>query len=240
MCMLFILHTSCIVINCISLLSRCKAHSCHDKQIAVASSNLSDPRCTLKYYSSLLWEGCSVDLDCWVLAGLQQIVTNFQKTAEGVSGPVAIVAVGSQIARSDLSGLFQFAAIVNINLAVVNALPLPALDGGFLALLLAEAVRGVSYYYSASALHQHITFASLMWKQAFHAQHRSMYMFILLCAFCCGICACVSQLWSSERCKLVAPFNNMCAAQSCMPCGIKSACMFTVMVSGMDLAFLLV
>ena len=69
-------------------------------------------------------------------------MTNFSKTAEGVSGPVAIVAVGSEIARSDLSGLFQFAAIVNINLAVVNALPLPALDGGFLALLLAEAVRG--------------------------------------------------------------------------------------------------
>lgn len=67
---------------------------------------------------------------------------NFQKTKDGVSGPIAIVAVGSQIARSDLSGLFQFAAIVNINLAVVNALPLPALDGGFLALLVAEAVRG--------------------------------------------------------------------------------------------------
>ncbi|KAL3143480.1 hypothetical protein ABBQ38_002288 [Trebouxia sp. C0009 RCD-2024] len=77
-----------------------------------------------------------------IVTGLQQIVTNFSKTAEGVSGPVAIVAVGSEIARSDLSGLFQFAAIVNINLAVVNALPLPALDGGFLALLLAEAVRG--------------------------------------------------------------------------------------------------
>ena len=90
-----------------------------------------------------LFRSCFANLDCFVLAGLQQIVTNFQKTAEGVSGPVAIVAVGSQIARSDLSGLFQFAAIVNINLAVVNALPLPALDGGFLALLLAEAVRGV-------------------------------------------------------------------------------------------------
>jgi len=36
----------------------------------------------------------------------------------------------------------ELAAIVNINLAVVNALPLPALDGGFLALLLAEAIRG--------------------------------------------------------------------------------------------------
>ena len=65
-----------------------------------------------------------------------------------MSGPVAIVAVGSEIARSDLSGLFQFAAIVNINLAVVNALPLPALDGGLLALLFAEAVRGESYWQS--------------------------------------------------------------------------------------------
>lgn len=36
----------------------------------------------------------------------------------------------------------QFCAIVNINLAVVNMLPLPALDGGYLAILLLEAVRG--------------------------------------------------------------------------------------------------
>ena len=52
------------------------------------------------------------------------------------------MAVGAEVARADISGLFQFAAIVNINLAVVNALPLPALDGGYMALLLAEAVRG--------------------------------------------------------------------------------------------------
>jgi membrane-associated protease RseP (regulator of RpoE activity) len=38
--------------------------------------------------------------------------------------------------------LLQFAAIVNINLAVVNLLPLPALDGGYLALIALEAVRG--------------------------------------------------------------------------------------------------
>ncbi len=36
----------------------------------------------------------------------------------------------------------QFAAIVNINLAVVNLLPLPALDGGYLALIALEAARG--------------------------------------------------------------------------------------------------
>jgi Peptidase family M50 len=76
---------------------------------------------------------------CFILrrlrTGLRNIVFNFQQTAEQISGPVAIVAVGAEVARADASGLFQFAAIVNINLAVVNVLPLPALDGGYLLLL---------------------------------------------------------------------------------------------------------
>lgn len=77
-----------------------------------------------------------------VLNGLNQIVTNFGSMAGQLSGPVAIVAAGSEIARTDVAGLFQFCAIVNINLAVVNILPLPALDGGYLLLLLLEAARG--------------------------------------------------------------------------------------------------
>ncbi|KAJ7525299.1 hypothetical protein O6H91_17G044700 [Diphasiastrum complanatum] len=77
-----------------------------------------------------------------VLDGLRQVVFNFAQTADKLSGPVAIVAVGAEVARSDAAGLFQFAAIVNINLAVVNLLPLPALDGGYLALIALEAARG--------------------------------------------------------------------------------------------------
>lgn len=77
-----------------------------------------------------------------VVGGLTQIVTNFAATADQVSGPVAIVATGAEVARNDATGLYQFAAIVNINLAVVNVLPLPALDGGYLALLVVEAARG--------------------------------------------------------------------------------------------------
>lgn len=44
--------------------------------------------------------------------------------------------------RVDASRLFTFAAVINMNLAVVNILPLPALDGGYLALLALEAIRG--------------------------------------------------------------------------------------------------
>jgi RIP metalloprotease RseP len=40
------------------------------------------------------------------------------------------------------AGLYSFVAIVNINLAVVNVLPLPALDGGYMVLLAVEAARG--------------------------------------------------------------------------------------------------
>ncbi|EFJ22735.1 hypothetical protein SELMODRAFT_175165 [Selaginella moellendorffii] len=71
-----------------------------------------------------------------------RVVVNFAQTADKVSGPVAIVAVGAEVARSDVAGLFQFAALLNLNLAVVNILPLPALDGGYLALIALEALRG--------------------------------------------------------------------------------------------------
>ncbi|GAQ90759.1 membrane-associated Zn-dependent proteases [Klebsormidium nitens] len=77
-----------------------------------------------------------------VLDGLRQIFFNFGGTADKLSGPVAIVALGADVARNDVTGLFQFAALININLAIVNLLPLPALDGGYLALLVVEGIRG--------------------------------------------------------------------------------------------------
>ena len=73
---------------------------------------------------------------------LTGLVTNFSQSKDQVSGPLAIVAVGAEVVRKDISGLFQFGAVININLAIVNLLPLPALDGGFLLLLIIEAIRG--------------------------------------------------------------------------------------------------
>ena len=74
--------------------------------------------------------------------GFGQLISNFSQTADQLSGPVAIVAIGADIARSDAASLFQFAALISINLAIVNILPLPALDGGQLAFLLIEGLLG--------------------------------------------------------------------------------------------------
>lgn len=73
---------------------------------------------------------------------LGQLLGNFRESASQVAGPVGIVAMGADMARSDVTSLFQFAAVISINLAFINILPLPALDGGQLAFLLLEGVRG--------------------------------------------------------------------------------------------------
>ena len=74
--------------------------------------------------------------------GFGKLISRFSKVANQVAGPVAIVAVGAKIAQSDAASLFQFAALISINLAIINILPLPALDGGHLAFLLIEGLRG--------------------------------------------------------------------------------------------------
>jgi len=74
--------------------------------------------------------------------GLKQLVTNFKNTAGQLSGPVAIVAMGSELVKTDAAALFDFTAIISINLAIVHILPLPALEGGQLVFLAIEALRG--------------------------------------------------------------------------------------------------
>jgi membrane-associated protease RseP (regulator of RpoE activity) len=76
------------------------------------------------------------------VSGLSQLVTNFGNTASQIAGPIKIVEIGANIADTNVAGLIQFAALISINLAVMNILPLPALDGGQLAFLLVEALIG--------------------------------------------------------------------------------------------------
>jgi membrane-associated protease RseP (regulator of RpoE activity) len=74
--------------------------------------------------------------------GFWQLISNFSESAAQVAGPVKIVEYGASIAQSNLGNLFQFGALISINLAVINILPLPALDGGQLLFLLIEGLFG--------------------------------------------------------------------------------------------------
>ncbi len=83
-----------------------------------------------------------LDLFNQTVTGYKGLITDFGSTAKQLSGPVKIVEIGAQLSEQGGSGLVLFAALVSINLAVLNSLPLPLLDGGQLALLLIEGVRG--------------------------------------------------------------------------------------------------
>ncbi len=76
------------------------------------------------------------------LQGFWQLISNFQENAQQVAGPIKIVEYGASIAQNNLGNLFQFGALISINLAIINTLPLPALDGGQLVFLLIEGLLG--------------------------------------------------------------------------------------------------
>ncbi|KAL7428650.1 hypothetical protein ACHAXH_002868 [Discostella pseudostelligera] len=60
-----------------------------------------------------------------------------------MSGPLGVIKTGTEVVKgSDFAAIVSFAASISINLAVVNSLPLPALDGGQLVFVLAEAAAG--------------------------------------------------------------------------------------------------
>ena len=58
-----------------------------------------------------------------------------------LSGVVGIVAVGGQFISAGLSSILQFAVLLNINLALLNLLPLPPLDGGKILFCLLEKIH---------------------------------------------------------------------------------------------------
>jgi regulator of sigma E protease len=64
-----------------------------------------------------------------------------QKKAPEVTGPVGIFQLTGEVRAAGPSYLLQFIAFISMNLAIVNILPLPALDGGRIAFVFLEVVR---------------------------------------------------------------------------------------------------
>jgi regulator of sigma E protease len=63
------------------------------------------------------------------------------KEAPEVAGPVGIAQLTGEVAEGGVGLLLQFAAFLSINLAIVNLLPIPALDGGRIVFVALEGIR---------------------------------------------------------------------------------------------------
>lgn len=63
------------------------------------------------------------------------------KLSVDLSGPVGIAVLTGKVARLGIIYLLQFTALLSVNLAIINFLPFPALDGGRLLFLFIEWIR---------------------------------------------------------------------------------------------------
>ena len=75
---------------------------------------------------------------------LGQLVSGNKEAREGVMGPIGIFRISAEAAKMGLDQLLKFVAMLSVNLGLVNLLPIPALDGGRLfVLLIAEGAKRV-------------------------------------------------------------------------------------------------
>ncbi len=73
--------------------------------------------------------------------GLAQLVTQ-KASLDDVSGPVGMVSIVGQAVKMGFDYIIFFTALISLNLAVINMIPFPALDGGRLLFLLIEKIKG--------------------------------------------------------------------------------------------------
>jgi len=59
-----------------------------------------------------------------------------------IAGPVGIVGLVGDAAALGIIPLLIFTSVISLNLAIINLLPFPALDGGRLLFVVIEAIKG--------------------------------------------------------------------------------------------------
>ena len=74
-----------------------------------------------------------------IFTGLEKLVTGVVPTSE-LGGVITIVKITSDASESGWMALFFFAALISVNLGVLNLLPIPALDGGHIMFNLYELI----------------------------------------------------------------------------------------------------
>ncbi|PIT90768.1 MAG: hypothetical protein COU22_00350, partial [Candidatus Komeilibacteria bacterium CG10_big_fil_rev_8_21_14_0_10_41_13] len=93
-----------------------------------------------------------------LLAGL---ITG-QGLAMQISGPVGVAAMTGQVVDLGYRYVLQFAAVLSLNLAVINFVPFPALDGGRFLFLVIEKLRGKPVKQAVENVIHNVGFGILM------------------------------------------------------------------------------
>jgi len=93
------------------------------------------------------WEGMKMDWSVTkeTVVGLYTLISESIRgkgSLSSITGPVGMVSIVGDASKFGLAYLLSFAALISVNLAIINLIPFPALDGGRLLFLLIEKIKG--------------------------------------------------------------------------------------------------
>ncbi len=114
-----------------------------------------------------IWKGITTAIILlWVIiVAFYELIKNLilgHGVSAEISGPVGIATMTGQYARMGFVYLLQFVGLLSLNLAVVNFLPLPALDGGRIIFLLIEKIKGSPVKREVEATVHNVGFIALI------------------------------------------------------------------------------
>ncbi|KKR21156.1 MAG: Membrane-associated zinc metalloprotease [Parcubacteria group bacterium GW2011_GWE2_39_37] len=123
---------------------------------------------TVRYpWYAAIWQGIKqTALLTWaILVAFYELFRNLftgQSVGADVAGPIGIAKLTGQVARLGIMHLIQFTALLSINLAIINFLPIPALDGGRILFLIIEKIKGKPVKKEVEAIIHNVFFLLLM------------------------------------------------------------------------------
>ncbi|MFA4941913.1 MAG: RIP metalloprotease RseP [Patescibacteria group bacterium] len=114
-----------------------------------------------------IWEGVKTTaiLTWAILVAFYELFKNLiigHGLSADIAGPVGIAALTGQVAQMGFIYVLQFTVLLSINLAIINFLPIPALDGGRILFLIIEKIKGSPVKREVEAMIHNIGFSLLM------------------------------------------------------------------------------
>ena len=75
-----------------------------------------------------------------MVAGMYGMIRGTEKA--DLAGPLGVAQLAGQVASVGFVNLLMFTAFLSINLGILNLLPIPLLDGGYIIMLIIEGITG--------------------------------------------------------------------------------------------------
>jgi regulator of sigma E protease len=101
------------------------------------------------------------DMTVLTVKGLWKLISR-QIDSSNIGGPIQIATEAGRQAKDGMASLALFTAIISVNLAVLNLLPVPMLDGGHLLFFVIEAILGRPLSLRKREVAQQVGFVLLM------------------------------------------------------------------------------